>query len=138
MPSLPLVGDCSTRTLKSLSGEEDVEGDFEHVLGLGSALGSSVEAREIVSEGGVRGLDEVGLRLRLLVRFTRPDALEGETVAGVGIGEDGADLTDGRLGQPVDGDGAVHARVTDMIGDDPPVLAAVGRPDYRAAGFFWT
>lgn len=32
--------ECLPRTLQAFSGEEYVEGDFEHVLGLGGALGS--------------------------------------------------------------------------------------------------
>ena len=78
----------------------------------------------------------MGLRLGLLMRFWRADALEGDVVAGVGIGEDGADLADSSLGQGVDGDGAAHTPVAYMIGDDASVLAAIGGPDYRPLLFF--
>ena len=97
--TLPLAGDCSRRTREPLSGQEDVEGDLEHLLGLGGALGSAVEAGQHVAKRGVRRFDQMGLRLGLLMRFWRADALEGDVVAGVGIGEDGADLADSSLGQ---------------------------------------
>ncbi|MEP9400823.1 hypothetical protein ABLE43_03270 [Sphingomonas sp. VNH70] len=120
------------------SGEEDVEGDFEHLPGLGSAFGPAVEAGEHVAEGGVGRFDQMRLRLRLPVRFGRADPLEGEVVTGVGVGEDRADLADGGPGRGVDGGRASDAAIADMIGDDAPMPAAVRGPDYRPLPFFWT
>ncbi len=77
------------------------------------------------------------LGLGLGVRFGHAIALEGEAIAGVGIGEDGLDLTDGLPGQAVDGHGAVHTIVADMVGDDPAAPAAIGGPHYRPVLFFW-
>lgn len=54
-------------------------------------------------------------RLGLGVRPGHAVKLEGEAVAGVGIGEDGRDLSDGLLYQRVDGHGAGHACVADII-----------------------
>lgn len=64
--------------------------------------------------------------------------LEGDPVAGVGVGVDGVDVADGLLGQPVDGDGAADPGVTYMVGDDPATPAAIGGPDEGATLFFWT
>ncbi len=61
--------------------------------------------------------------------FGHAVTLEGEAVAGVGVGEDGLDLADRLPGQAVDGDGAVDALVADMVGDDAPPPAAIGGPD---------
>jgi hypothetical protein len=36
----------------------------------------------------------------------------------------------------VDGDGALHPLVADVIGDNPAALAAIGRPNYRPLPFF--
>lgn len=80
----------------------------------------------------------MGLRLCLQVRLCDANPFEGEVVARVGVGEDGADLADGRLGQGIDGDGAAHAGIADMVGDDLSVPAAISGPDYRALLFFWT
>ncbi len=79
----------------------------------------------------------MGLGLGLLVGFGSADPLEGEVVAGVGVGEDGADLADGGLGQGVDGGRAPDAVIAYMIGDDASMSAAVRRPDYRSLPFFW-
>jgi len=98
----------------------------------------SIEAGQHVAERGVRGLDEMGLRLGLPMRLGRLDPLEGQMIAGIGVGEDGADLADGGLGQIVDGDGAAHALVADMVCDDLAVATAIGRPDHRPPLFFWT
>ena len=75
----------------------------------------------------------MGLSFCLLMGFACPDLFEGEVVAGVGVGEDGFDLANGRFGQPVDGDGAAHTFVTDMVGDHPLVLAAISGPDHRTS-----
>ena len=107
-------------------------------MGLGGALGASVEAGQHVTDRGVGRLDQVGLGLGLGVGFGYAVALEGQGVAGVGICEDGADLADSLLGQAVDGDGAADPAVADMIGDDPATPAAIGRPDYGPVLFFWT
>ena len=80
----------------------------------------------------------MGLCLGLLVRFARAHPFEGEVVAGVGVGEDGGDLSDSRFGHAVDDHGAAHAAVADMVGDDPSVPAAIGRPNHRSLLFFWT
>ena len=96
----------------------------------------SIEAGQHVAERGVGRFDQMRLRLGLLVRFGSADPLEGEVVAGVGVGEDGADLADGGLGQGVDGGRASDTGITHMIGDDAPVPAAICRPDHRSLPLF--
>jgi hypothetical protein len=71
----------------------------------------------------------VGLSLGLGVGLGYAVTLEGDAVAGVGVGVDGVDGADGLLGQSVDGDGAADPGVTDMVGDDPATSAAIGGPD---------
>ena len=78
----------------------------------------------------------MGLSLGFGMGLTHPVALEGQAVAGVGISEDGADRTDGLLGQAIDGKGAVDALVSDMVGHDPALPSAVGGPDDRPLLFF--
>ena len=78
------------------------------------------------------------LCLGLGVGFRHAIAFEGEAIAGVGIGEDSLDLADGLPGKAVDGDGALHALIADMVGDDTATPAAIGGPNYRPAAFFWT
>ena len=78
------------------------------------------------------------LGLGLGVGLGHAMALEGDVVAGVGIGEDGLDLADGLPGKAVDGDRALHALIADMVGDHPPTSSAIGGPNYCPALFFWT
>jgi hypothetical protein len=120
-----------------VSIEEDVEGDLEHLLGLGSAFGAAVEAGEHVADGGVRRLDQMGLSLGLGVGFRHAMTLESEAVTGIGVGEDGLDLANRLPGKVVDGDGTSNALVANMVGDDPAAPAAVSGPNYRPAAFFW-
>jgi hypothetical protein len=91
---------------------------------LGDALCFPVEAGRHVAERGVCGLDQMDLRLGLLMGLVRLDPVEGQMAAGVGVGEDGADLADGRFVQIVDSDGAAHALVADVVGHDPAVATA--------------
>jgi len=56
-------------------------------------------------------------------------SLEGDPVAGVSVGIDGINVADGLLGQAVDGDGAADPCIADVVGDNPAMSAAIGRPD---------
>lgn len=78
------------------------------------------------------------LGLGLGVRFRHAMAFEGDAMAGVGVGEDGLDLADGLPGKAVDGHGALHALIADMVGDHPATPAAISGPNYCPASFFWT
>lgn len=118
--------------------EEEGQGDVEHVEGFGEALGTPVEARQIVPDGGIGCLDEVGLGLGLDMRLADGHPFESEVIAGIGVGKDGLDVPYGALGQPVYGHGAVDALVADVIGHHPAKPAAEGGPDYGALLFFWT
>ena len=71
----------------------------------------------------------MGFGFGLGVGFTDTVAFEGQGVAGIGVGEDGADFPDSLLGQAIDGDGAPHALVADMIGYDPALPTAIGGPN---------
>ena len=72
------------------------------------------------------------------VGFRHAMAFEGEAIAGVGVGEDGLDLADGLPGKAVDGYGALHALIADMVGNDAATPAAIGGPNYCPTSFFWT
>jgi hypothetical protein len=63
-------------------------------------------------------------------------AFERQGVAGIGIGEDGADLADRFLGQAIRRDGAVDALVADMMGDNPALATTINRPNYGPLPFF--
>ena len=80
----------------------------------------------------------MGLSLGLGVGLGHAVPLEGDAVAGVGVGVDGVDGADSLFGQPVDGDGAADPCVTYMVGDDTATSAAIGGPDQGAMLFFWT
>lgn len=102
------------------------------------ALGAAVEAGEIVADRGVGSLDEMRLGLGLRVRLGNAVALEGEAVAGVGVGEDGRDVGDGLPGQPVERDGAVDAPVPDVMRNNATLSPAISSPYDCALPFFWT
>jgi hypothetical protein len=63
------------------SVDEEVEGDFEPVEGLGKALASSVETRKIVSDTAVGTLYEMRLTLGHRARFREAHARERDVVA---------------------------------------------------------
>lgn len=119
-----------------MSIEEECEGDFEHGEGFGGALGLSVEARKLVPDRRIGRLDQVGLSLGLDVLLGNPVTLEGQAVAGVGIGEDSANLADRLLSQSIRRNGTLHALVADMMGDNPPLAPAIDRPNYGPLPFF--
>ena len=75
--------------------EEQDERSIEHVVGFGEPLGASVEAGEVVADGGVLSLDQMRFGFGLDMGDCDAVALEGQPIAGVGIGEDGGDGGDG-------------------------------------------
>ena len=62
--------------------------------------------------------------------------LECQCVAGIGIGEDGADLANCLFRQPIGCDGTADAIVPDMIGDNSTLATAINRPNYCPVEFF--
>lgn len=78
----------------------------------------------------------MGLRLGLGMRLGDAVPLEGQGITRIGIGEDRFDRPDSVLGQLVDGDGALYALVADMVGYNPALVAAIGRPDDGPLSFF--
>ena len=78
----------------------------------------------------------MGLGLGFGMRRGHGITLERQSVAGIGIGEDRTNLSDRLLGQSIGADGARNTFVTDMVGDNPTLLAAIDRPNYCPLPFF--
>lgn len=91
------------------------------------AFGSPVEAGEVVADGAVLGLDQVGVGFALAVRLGHPGSGKGERVAGVGVGADEADLGRAPLHLAVKALGRLDA-FADVEGDDAAPAARVGAP----------
>lgn len=117
--------------------EEDEQRCVEHVRALGGALGAAVETGEIVANGGIGAFDEMRLRLGLDMRFAHAVAFEGDTVAGVGVGVDGADVGPYGLDQMVEGYGAVDPFVADVIRNNATFSPRISSPYEGALPFFW-
>lgn len=78
----------------------------------------------------------MGLGLGFDMRRGDCVTLERQSVAGIGIGEDGTNLAHRLLCQSIGGDGASDAIVANMVGDNPTLAAAIDRPNYCPLSFF--
>lgn len=78
------------------------------------------------------------LSLGLGVGYGDAVALEGEAVAGIGVGEDGGDAGYGAAGALVELYGAGDAFVADVKGNNATLPATISSPYDGAALFFWT
>lgn len=76
------------------------------------------------------------LRLGLGMRFDDAVAIEGQSIAGIGIGIDLSDASDRLFGQAIDRNSTVRASVADVVGNHPSQSAAKGGPNDRPLLFF--